>query len=127
MKLQSLDPRVGRLELADDTMPDQLIENQGHWPTYEVFVQRKRGEQHVHVGIVHAPNAEMAFVLAKEQYSRRGTCTNIWVVKTADVYATEYTDSDIFDTVPEKTHREPIDYKVKDKVNQYLESKKQTV
>lgn len=125
MKLVSLDPRVARMDFADDANPDQLLHNDEQWPTYEVFVQRKRGDQHTHAGIVHAPNGEMALVLAKEQFARRGYCVNLWVVATNEVYATEYLDSDIFDSVPEKTHREPVDYKVKDKITKYIQSKKQ--
>ena len=41
------------------------------WPIYEVFHQQTRGEPHIHVGSVHATDAEMAIVLAKEQYCRR--------------------------------------------------------
>jgi len=127
MKLVSLDPRVSRMELADGEAPDQTVGEVDHWPTYEVFVQKKRGDQHQHAGIVHAPNGEMALVLAKEQYARRGYCVNLWVVATSDVTATDYLDSDIFDSVPEKTHREPVDYKVKEKINRYIQSKKQPV
>lgn len=125
MKIISLDPRVSRMGVTDEKAPDQVIGEMEHWQTYEVFVQKKRGDQHVHAGIVHAPNGEMALVLAKEQYARRGYCTNLWVVKTADVFTTEYRDSDIFDSVPEKTHREAVDYRVKEKINRYIQSKKQ--
>ena len=54
------------------------------------------------VGIVHAPNAEMAFLFGKEQYGRRGLSVNIWVVKTRDVFVSEYDDSDIFDDMDSK-------------------------
>lgn len=125
MKIVSLDPRVSRMEMAEDEMPKEMLSSMDHWQTFEVFVQKKRGDQHQHAGIVHAPNNEMALVLAKEQYARRGHCTNLWVVKTADVTATEYEDSDIFDSVPDKTHREAVDYRVKEKINRYIQSKKQ--
>lgn len=125
MKLVSLDPRVSRMDMPDTEASKQTIGEHEHWPTYEVFTQKKRGDQHQHVGIVHAPNGEMALVLAKEQYARRGYCVNLWVVNTANVFATEYADSDVFDSVPAKTHREAVDYKVKDKINKYIQSKKQ--
>ncbi|MEZ4686341.1 MAG: hypothetical protein R3B47_09815 [Bacteroidia bacterium] len=67
-----------------------------HWQNYEVFVQQSRGDQHVHQGAVHAPNAEMALLFAKEQFGRREQCANIWVVKTTDVHATSYDDADMF-------------------------------
>ena len=125
MKRVSLDPRVSRIDFAEGENPQNLInENTDQWETYEVFTQKKRGDQHQHVGIVHAPSKDLALVMAKEQYARRGYCVNLWVVPTASVTATEYEDSDIFDSVPEKTHREAVDYKVKGKITKYLESKK---
>ena len=30
------------------------------WPLYEVFVRSKRGLNHVHVGSLHAPDADKA-------------------------------------------------------------------
>lgn len=91
--------------------------------TYEVFHQDKRGKQHVHVGTIHAPDPEMALVLAKEQYARRLTCANLWVVKTSDVYAFSYEDEDMFETTPEKLHREAAAYKSRDKIEEYKKRK----
>ena len=53
------------------------------WPVFEVFHQQARGEPHVYVGSVHATDAEMALLLAKEQYARRQACVNLWVVPAA--------------------------------------------
>jgi ring-1,2-phenylacetyl-CoA epoxidase subunit PaaB len=123
MKTISLDPRVNRLKLEDDTTEMQPLESSDMWPTYEVFHQKKRGAHHVHVGVVHAPNSEMAMVFAKEQYARRGESVNLWVVRSADIFASSYDDSDIFETVPEKHHREPGAYKVKDKLKAFKNRK----
>jgi ring-1,2-phenylacetyl-CoA epoxidase subunit PaaB len=92
--------------------------------TYEVFHQKKRGDQHVHVGIVHAPNAEMALLFGKEQFGRIGLSVYIWVVKTSNVFASDYDDADIFETVPEKQYREAGGYKVMDKINKYKKENK---
>lgn len=121
--IQSLDPRISRENLPDDNtiVPLKPLDN---WETYEVFHQKKRGDQHVHVGIVHAPNDEMALQFGKEQYGRRGISVNIWVVRTSHVVATEYEDQDIFETVPEKTYREAGGYKVMDKINKYKKANK---
>jgi ring-1,2-phenylacetyl-CoA epoxidase subunit PaaB len=43
----------------------------------------------------------------------------MWVVKTSNVFASDYDDSDIFDTVPEKQYREAGGYKVMSKINKY--------
>ena len=118
MKIKSLDPRVTREEIEENPSYKNL-DTLNHWPTYEVFHQRKRGTHHVHVGSVHAPNEEMAVLFGKEQYARRGKCVNLWVVKTEHIYATEYEDSDIFDTTADKVHREPGIYKVMDKIQAY--------
>jgi ring-1,2-phenylacetyl-CoA epoxidase subunit PaaB len=116
--IQSLDPRIAREKINEENNIAPLSE-MDNWETYEVFHQKKRGDQHVHVGIVHAPNPEMAFLFGKEQYGRRGISVNMWVVKTSYVFASDYDDSDIFDTVPEKQYREAGGYKVMSKINKY--------
>jgi len=116
--IQSLDPRIAREKINEENNIAPLSE-MDNWETYEVFHQKKRGDQHVHVGIVHAPNPEMAFLFGKEQYGRRGISVNMWVVKTSNVFASDYDDSDIFDTVPEKQYREAGGYKVMSKINKY--------
>lgn len=118
MKVISLDPRVERMEIPDANVDASLAGNE-HWETYEVFHQKKRGAQHAHVGILHAPNAEMALVLAKEQFARRGTTANLWVVKSSEIMATSYDDEDIFTTTPEKIHREAIAYKNRDAIEKF--------
>ena len=121
--IQSLDPRIAREKINEENNIAPLTE-MDNWETYEVFHQKKRGDQHVHVGIVHAPNPEMAFLFGKEQYGRRGISVNMWVVKTSNVFASEYDDSDIFDTVPEKQYREAGGYKVMSKINKYKKENK---
>lgn len=120
MNTISLDPRVNRMGLPAEEHTTELDVQEG-WHTYEVFHQKKRGAQHTHVGIVHAPNIEMAMVFAKEQFSRRGQTANLWVVKSSDVWATDYSDEDIFETTPEKLHREAVAYKSRDKIEKYRE------
>lgn len=118
----SLDPRITRAEI-DYTQIDPL-ENLDQFQTYEVFHQSKRGSQHMHVGIVHAPNPEMALLYAKEQYSRRGVTSNLWVVPSTAVFATSYFDDDIFSTTAEKTYRDPATYKVMDRIQAFKERQK---
>jgi ring-1,2-phenylacetyl-CoA epoxidase subunit PaaB len=122
MKEISLDPRMNRIDLPEEEHVTTLDEKD-NWPTYEVFHQKKRGAQHQHVGIVHAPNPEMAMVFAKEQYSRRGQTANLWVVKSSDVLATSYDDEDIFETTPEKQYREAAAYKLRDKIEKFREER----
>lgn len=118
--IKSLDPRITRASIAEDIQFNEY-RDLDEFETYEVFHQKKRGQQHVHVGIVHAPNAELALVYAKEQFARRGETSNIWVVPSSCVAATEYEDDDIFETTTEKLYRDPATYKVMDRIKAYKE------
>ncbi len=118
MSLKSLDPRVTREGLPEDHDNSPLNEIH-HWGTFEVFHQTKKGDRHIHVGSVHAPNHEMAYVLAKEQYARRAPCVSIWVVRTSDVYHTNYRDEDMYENNSEKMYREAGGYKVMERINKF--------
>ena len=99
--IHSLDPRMNRLGLAE-TAPMAAKAALDQFETYEVFHQKKEGAPFVYVGPVHAPEADLAFLFAKEQYSRRFTCTGLWVVPTSAITVTEYagdTES-AYDTLP---------------------------
>ncbi len=71
--MNSLDPRINRLEMPEyaDQMPAKASLDQ--FETWEVFQQLKEGKPFEHVGSVHSPTADLAFLFAKEQYTRRGT------------------------------------------------------
>ncbi len=117
--MKSYDPRVERMALPENEEKEEVLEKDENWETYEVFHQKKRGDQHIHVGIVHAPNQEMALILAKETFGRRRQTANLWVVKSVNVIATEYEDQDVFETTPEKTYREASDYYCMDRIRKY--------
>ena len=117
---ESLDPRVNRMDLAEASEIKPLGK-MDQWQTYEVFHQKSRGDQHVHVGSVHAPSHEMALVFAKEQYARRMKCTNLWIVRTKDVFASEYEDADMFIPGTDKSYREAFSYKNKDIIKRFKE------
>ncbi len=72
---------------------------------YAVFRQDTKNDAHVHVGEVHATDAEMALVLAKEQFARRDPCVNLWVVSLKAIAATAYDDADIFEPSTDKSYR----------------------
>lgn len=122
-KTPILDPRINRLDL-DSAQTFDKLENLEEWGTFEVFHQKKRGDQHVHVGVVHAPDPELALVFAKEQYDCRLHSANIWVVKTSDIYSLGYENEDMFETTPEKLYREASGYKLRDKINQFKKEQK---
>jgi ring-1,2-phenylacetyl-CoA epoxidase subunit PaaB len=119
----SLDPRIRRADLEASPASSGLAQNE-EWETYAVFHQDKRGEQHVFVGIVHAPDPELALLFAKEQFGRRKKTVNLWVVRSADIFTFQHEDDDMFSTVPEKTYREASGYPVRKRINKYLEEVK---
>jgi len=80
------------------------------WPIFEVFHQTVRGEPHVHVGSVHAPDGATALVLAKEQFGRRQACVNMWVVPAEAILSTAYADADVFEHGTDKSYREAFGY-----------------
>lgn len=90
--MKSLDPRVNRLPVIGQ--PGQILPKAplDQFETFEVFVQAKEGKPFQHEGIVHAPNLEMAFVLAKEAFTRRFTCVSLYVTDTRNVYVSPMTD-----------------------------------
>jgi ring-1,2-phenylacetyl-CoA epoxidase subunit PaaB len=93
--VKSLDPRVNRL--PEIGAPGQILPKAplDQFGTFEVFVQPKEGKPFQHEGIVHAPNLEMAFVLATEAFTRRFTCVSLYVTDTRNVYASSMTDGTV--------------------------------
>lgn len=100
---KSLDPRVERLPKTGQPgliVPKAPLDQFG---TYEVFVQPREGKPFQHEGIVHAPNLEMAYVLAKEAFTRRFTCTSLYVADTRNVYVSPMTEGNenAYDRLPD--------------------------
>jgi len=87
------------------------------WPLWEVFVRAKRGVSHVHAGTVHAPDAELALQNARDLFTRRSEGVSIWVVKSADITASDPADRDaFFEPAEDKTFRHPTDFELPDEV-----------
>jgi ring-1,2-phenylacetyl-CoA epoxidase subunit PaaB len=114
--VKSLDPRVNRLPVVGE--PGQILPKAplDQFGTFEVFVQPKEGKPFQHEGIVHAPNLEMAFVLAKEAFTRRFTCTSLYVTDTRNVYVSPMTEGnqnayDLIHDIPAPTG-EKVSYEI---------------
>jgi len=105
MKEWNFDPYHQRISEAMERAQQQHDENDTQWPEWEVFVQGERGDCHEWVGSVHAPDPEMALLLAKENFIRRQPCVNIWIVNSQDVHATSYEDSDMFAPAFDRKYR----------------------
>ncbi|MDQ3291164.1 MAG: phenylacetic acid degradation b [Bacteroidota bacterium] len=91
MHLSSCDPRVNRINVPEEPM-GKAKKPLDQFETYEVFQQKKPNTPYAYVGPVHAPNLEMAFVFAKEQYSRRATCQGLWIAPTNTIHVSLFTD-----------------------------------
>ncbi|GAA4549934.1 1,2-phenylacetyl-CoA epoxidase subunit B [Pseudonocardia xishanensis] len=87
------------------------------WPLYEVFVRGKRGLNHVHVGSLHAADAEMALHNARDLYTRRNEGVSIWVVKAEDITASSPAEKDpFFAPSGDKVYRHPTFYAIPEEV-----------
>ncbi len=83
------------------------------WPLWEVFVRARRGLSHVHVGSLHAPDADMAVRNARDVYTRRQEGVSIWVVPAQHITATSPDEKDaFFDPAGDKVYRHPTFYDV---------------
>ncbi len=82
------------------------------WAVWEVFQQQRRGDSFEHVGSVHATDGEMALILAKEQFARRGRCVQLWVAPSAAIVASPILDAEIFEHATDKSYREAYGYKL---------------
>jgi ring-1,2-phenylacetyl-CoA epoxidase subunit PaaB len=80
---------------------------------WEVFVRPRRGLAHVHVGSIHAADAEMALRNARDVYTRRQEGVSLWVVPASQVSASSPDEQDsFFDPAADKAYRHPTFYEV---------------
>jgi ring-1,2-phenylacetyl-CoA epoxidase subunit PaaB len=88
-----------------------------NWPLYEVFIRARGGLDHKHVGSVHAVDARMALEHARDLYTRRLEGVSIWVVRSADITASDPVDADpLFEPARDKIYRHPTFYDIPDEV-----------
>ena len=112
MKRWNFDPYHQRIGDAMRKAEEPHNEEDTQWEEWEVFVQAERGDNHEWVGAVHAPDPEMALILAKENFIRRQPCANIWIVNTKHVHATSYEDSAMFVPAFDRKYRLAAGFKV---------------
>lgn len=87
------------------------------WPLWEIFIRSQHGLAHKHVGSLHAADAAMALANARDIYTRRGEGVSIWVVKSADIFATSPDDkAALFDPAASKAYRHPTFFPMPDEV-----------
>ena len=89
----------------------------GDWPLWEVFVRAKGGLSHRHAGSVHAPDAELALRHARDAYTRRMEGVSLWVVRSADIVASDPAQAGpMFAPAEDKVYRHPTFYDLPDAV-----------
>ena len=83
------------------------------WPLWEVFIRSRNGLDHKHCGSVHAPDSTMALQVARDVYTRRLEGVSIWVVKAADIVASDPdAKPELFDPAEDKIYRHPTFYQL---------------
>jgi ring-1,2-phenylacetyl-CoA epoxidase subunit PaaB len=87
------------------------------FPLWEVFVRAKRGLNHIHVGSVHAPDAETAIQNARDGYTRRAEGVSVWVVPSTEIVASDDADS-MFSPFEHVPYRHPTFYEIPEEVGQ---------
>jgi ring-1,2-phenylacetyl-CoA epoxidase subunit PaaB len=94
--------------------PEQV---RSDWPLYEVFLRGKRGLNHVHVGSLHAADADMALHHARDLYTRRNEGVSIWVIASGDITASSPDEKDpFFAPSGDKVYRHPTFYEIPEDV-----------
>jgi len=87
------------------------------WPLWEIFIRSQHGLAHKHVGSLHAPDAEMAVKHARDVYTRRNEGVSIWVVKSADITASNPTEREaMFEPAASKIYRHPTFFPMPEEV-----------
>lgn len=57
------------------------------WSRFQVFLQEAEGEPHQDVGSVHATEAELALLNARDVFARRPACTSMWVAPANSIFS----------------------------------------
>ena len=86
-------------------------------PLWEVFIRPRNGLSHKHCGSIHAADEVMALQAARDVYTRRGEGQSIWVVRSADIIASDPQDKEeLFEPTADKVYRHPTFYDIPDEV-----------
>ena len=80
---------------------------------WEVFVRARRGVSHVHIGSLHAPDAELAIQRARDLFTRRGEGVSLWVVRAHDIAVSDPDDrASLFEPGTDKIERHASHYQL---------------
>jgi ring-1,2-phenylacetyl-CoA epoxidase subunit PaaB len=76
---------------------------------YEVFRRTGHKDPYEHCGSVTAPDPDMALIMAKECFLRRGEGEHLWIVRRTDIHV--YAGDPEIDIVADKSYRHPSGYR----------------
>ncbi|MEL7467369.1 MAG: 1,2-phenylacetyl-CoA epoxidase subunit PaaB [Pseudomonadota bacterium] len=86
-------------------------------PLWEVFIRPRNGLAHRHCGSLHAADEVMALQAARDVYTRRGEGQSVWVVRSADITASDPADKgEMFEPAETKVYRHPSFYDIPEDV-----------
>ncbi|MEV2280468.1 1,2-phenylacetyl-CoA epoxidase subunit PaaB [Paenibacillus larvae] len=77
---------------------------------YEVFSQKNPGSGFVHQFSLLAPNHEAALLMARENFMRRESCSNIWVINHEDIHGLSPEERKSLERLDNKSYRETRGY-----------------
>lgn len=66
---------------------DDRMMKDTQWPRFEVFLQERQARPYQDAGSVHAVDAEMALLNARNVFARRPECVSMWVVPVDEIFA----------------------------------------
>ncbi|MGE8205033.1 1,2-phenylacetyl-CoA epoxidase subunit PaaB [Heyndrickxia sp. NPDC080065] len=75
------------------------------YEVFEVFSRRTFKSDMLHQFSLLAPNQEMAFVMAQENFMRREPVVDIWVVKRSDIRKASAEEKNSFSRIDNKDYR----------------------
>ena len=102
--------------MTEHTYQDRRADR-GQYALFEVFLRGKRGLNHVHVGSLHAADADMALHHARDLYTRRNEGVSIWVVRSDAITASSPDEKDpFFAPSGDKVYRHPTFYHIPEDV-----------
>lgn len=79
---------------------------------FEVFGQKEGGEPHQHVGSLLSGDRELAYLLARECFTRRGEYVSLWVVERDAIRRTTPEEAATLHPVTDRRYRLGEGYRV---------------
>lgn len=102
---------------SDSTDDPPPASDAGAASLWEVFVRHRRGLAHLHAGSLRANSPGAAIAKARSAYVTRDEGVSVWVVPSADIYATDPAEADaLFEPFSDKDYRYPTHYNIPEEV-----------